>query len=144
MPGPRDIALALEEIRDPGNLGTIIRTADAVGVRHVVLIGETCDPFSPETVRATMGSLFGMAITRMSTTKFSAALDEWGGEIVATVAGATTDYRRLYQRPTLLLVGSEGSGLSAGLVAKANVSVLGEVIHLAGKRARFGRLSGGN
>ncbi|TMJ36831.1 MAG: RNA methyltransferase, partial [Alphaproteobacteria bacterium] len=113
----------LEEIRDPGNLGTIIRTADAVGVRHVVLIGETCDPFSPETVRATMGSLFGMAITRMSTTKFSAALDEWGGEIVATVAGATTDYRRLYQRPTLLLIGSEGGGLSAGLVAKANVSV---------------------
>ncbi|TMJ37946.1 MAG: RNA methyltransferase, partial [Alphaproteobacteria bacterium] len=47
----------------------------------------------------------------------------WGGEIVATDAGATTDYRRLYQRPTLLLVGSEGSGLSAGLVAKANVSV---------------------
>jgi TrmH family RNA methyltransferase len=122
-PGPRDVALALEGIRDPGNLGTIIRTADAVGVRHIVLIGETCDPFSPETVRATMGSLFGVALTRLPTTKFSAALDEWGGEVVATDAGATTDYRRVYQRPTLLLMGSEGSGLSPALVAKANVSV---------------------
>ena len=122
-PGPRDVTLALEDIRDPGNLGTIIRTADAVGVRHVVLVGETCDPFSPETVRATMGSLFGVAISRMPIAKFSAALDEWAGEIVATDAGATSDYRRLYARPTLLLMGSEGSGLSAALAAKANVSV---------------------
>ena len=121
--GPGDVVLALEDIRDPGNLGTIIRTADAVGVRHVVLVGETCDPFSPETVRATMGSFFGVAITRLAVAKFGAALDEWQGEIVATAADAKTDYRRLYQRPTLLLMGSEGGGLSPPLTARANVSV---------------------
>lgn len=118
-----DIVLALEDIRDPGNLGTIIRTADAVGVRHVVLVGDTCDPFSPETVRATMGSLFGVTLARLPAVKFAAALDEWRGEIVATAADAEVDFRRLYQRPTLLLMGSEGSGLSAALAAKANVSV---------------------
>jgi len=118
-----DIVLALEDIRDPGNLGTIIRTADAVGVRHVVLVGDTCDPFSPETVRATMGSLFGITLARLPTARFAAALDEWQGEIVATAADADLDFRRAYQRPTLLLMGSEGSGLSSGLAAKANVAV---------------------
>jgi RNA methyltransferase, TrmH family len=122
-PGTQDVVLAIEDIRDPGNLGTIIRTADAVGVRHIVLVGETCDPFSPEAVRATMGSLFGVAIVRMPISKFSAALDEWAGEIVATDAEAKTDYRRLYPKPTMLLMGSEGNGLSAALAAKANVSV---------------------
>jgi TrmH family RNA methyltransferase len=121
--GSSDICIALEDIRDPGNLGTIIRTADAVSVRHIILVGETCDPFSPEAVRATMGSIFGVAITRLPTAKFSAALDEWPGEIVATDAGADTDFRRHYARPTLLLMGSEGSGLSPALAAKANVSV---------------------
>lgn len=118
-----DIVLALEDIRDPGNLGTIIRTADALAIRHVVLIGDACDPFSPETVRATMGSLFGVTLTRLPTPKFAAALDEWRGEIVATAADAQLDFRRAYQRPTLLLMGSEGSGLSSALAAKANVSV---------------------
>jgi TrmH family RNA methyltransferase len=118
-----DVAIALEDIRDPGNLGTIIRTADALAIRHVVLVGECCDPFSPEAVRATMGSLSGVTLTRLATAKFTAALDEWPGEIVATAADARGDFRRPYQRPTLLLMGSEGAGLSADLAAKANVSV---------------------
>ena len=50
--------LALEEIRDPGNLGTIIRTADAAGVSGIILAGQTCDPYSHEAVRASMGSIF--------------------------------------------------------------------------------------
>lgn len=122
-PAGSEVAIALEDIRDPGNLGTIIRTADAVSVRHVVLVGETCDPFSPETVRATMGSLFGVKLSRLSVKQFQAALAEWPGEIVATAANARTDYRRAYVRPTLLLMGSEGSGLSPALAAHANVSV---------------------
>ncbi len=122
-PDAGDVAIALEDIRDPGNLGTIIRTADAVSVRHVALIGESCDPFSPEAVRATMGSLFGVALTRLPEAKFLKLLDEWPGEIVATAADATSDFRRSYQRPTLLLMGSEGSGLSPVLAARANVSV---------------------
>ena len=122
-PGQGDVAIALEDIRDPGNLGTIIRTADAVSVRHVVLIGDTCDPFSPEAVRATMGALFGVKLSRMNAKQFHALLAEWPGDIVATAADAATDYRRSYGRPTLLLMGSEGSGLSPAVAAQANVSV---------------------
>ena len=58
--GPRRW-LALYEVRDPGNLGTVIRTADAAGCDGVILIGQTCDPFSVEAVRASMGSLFADA-----------------------------------------------------------------------------------
>jgi TrmH family RNA methyltransferase len=122
-PGADDIALALEDIRDPGNLGTIMRTADAVSVRHIALVGESCDPFSPEAVRASMGSLFGVRLSRMTVTEFSSVLAEWPGEIVATAARAAADFRRTYGRPTLLLMGSEGSGLSEALAARANVSV---------------------
>ena len=122
-PGARDVAIALDDIRDPGNLGTIIRTADALAVRHIVLLGDSCDPFSPDAVRATMGSIFGVTLTRLPTGKFMSLIDEWPGEVVATAANGEADFRRTYQRPTLLLMGSEGSGLSRALASKANVSV---------------------
>lgn len=60
------LVVALEGIRDPGNLGTIVRTADAVGADGVVLVGETCDPFSVEAVRASMGSIFAVKLARAS------------------------------------------------------------------------------
>ena len=63
-----DVWVALDRVRDPGNLGTVIRTADAVGAKGVILVGETTDPFSLETVRATMGSISG------SSTMYEAAL----------------------------------------------------------------------
>jgi len=122
-PASDEVAIALEDIRDPGNLGTIMRTADAVSVRHIVLVGESCDAFSPEAVRASMGSLFGVRLSRMTAKQFDSVLAEWSGEIVATAAPATADFRRTYARPTLLLMGSEGSGLSPALAARANVSV---------------------
>ncbi len=56
--------LALEEVRDPGNLGTIIRTADAVGASGVILIGQSCDPYSRECARATMGSIFAVPLVK--------------------------------------------------------------------------------
>ncbi len=118
-----EVAIALEHIRDPGNLGTIMRTADAVSVRRIVLLGESCDAFSPEAVRASMGSIFGVKLSRMTARQFDSVLAEWPGEIVATAARATADYRRAYARPALLLMGSEGSGLSDALAARANVSV---------------------
>jgi TrmH family RNA methyltransferase len=122
-PSANEVALALEDIRDPGNLGTILRTADAVSVRHVALLGESCDAFSPEAVRASMGSLFGVKLSRMTAQQFRSVLAEWPGEIVATAAHGTVDYRRTYARPTLLMMGSEGGGLSDALAAQANVSV---------------------
>ena len=54
--------VALDRVRDPGNLGTIIRTCDAVGAEGVILIGNCCDPFSPESTRASMGAIFSLKI----------------------------------------------------------------------------------
>lgn len=53
-----DTCLVLENLQDPGNLGTILRTAEALGVFHVILLGEGCDPFSPKVLRASMGAAF--------------------------------------------------------------------------------------
>ena len=104
--------LALEDIRDPGNLGTIIRTADAAGARGIILAGSSCDPWSPDCVRATMGSIFAVPLHRMGTSDLIALIKSWPGETVGTHLQATEDYRRPYQSPTLLIMGSEGQGLS--------------------------------
>ncbi|MDB5477899.1 MAG: tRNA/rRNA methyltransferase, partial [Alphaproteobacteria bacterium] len=69
-PAIADFHLALEEIRDPGNLGTIMRTAHAVNVRNILLIGPCCDPFNPEVIRASMGSFSAVQVTAMTTEAF--------------------------------------------------------------------------
>ena len=66
LPDSGDTWVALDTIRDPGNLGTIIRTANAAGAAGVILIGQSCDPWSPECVRATMGSIFAVPLFAMS------------------------------------------------------------------------------
>jgi TrmH family RNA methyltransferase len=125
MPVPMrsDVWVGLDTIRDPGNLGTIIRTADAVGAAGVILIGQACDPWSPECVRATMGSIFAMPLVKMSEEGFAQAAASWPGEIVATRMAAGEDYRRSYRRPVLLLMGSEGPGLAPALARLAGTSV---------------------
>ena len=110
---PAGVWVALEDMRDPGNLGTIIRTADAAGAAGVILAGQSCDPFAPDCVRATMGSIFGVPLVRMEQNAFLAFIQQWPGESVGTHLKATESYRRAYKAPTLLVMGSEGRGLSA-------------------------------
>ena len=85
--------VALEAVRDPGNLGTIVRTADAAGCGGVILVGDCCDPYSVEAVRATMGSIFAVKIARASAAEFLAWREAWPGSVVGTLLTATTDYR---------------------------------------------------
>lgn len=110
--------LVLEEVRDPGNLGTIIRTVDAVGAAGILLVGTCCDPFQRECVRATMGSLFAVPLVRMTREAFMTWRGGWPGEVVGTHLSATHDFRRVnYRAPTLLVMGGEGPGLSPELTA---------------------------
>jgi TrmH family RNA methyltransferase len=110
--------LALEEVRDPGNLGTVIRTADAVGAAGVILIGSSCDPYSRECVRATMGSVFSVPIAKMTREAFLSWRAAWKGDVIGTHLDAADDFRKAnYRSPVLLLMGSEGPGLSEPLVA---------------------------
>jgi TrmH family RNA methyltransferase len=122
-PGPSAVAdsavwLALEAVRDPGNLGTIVRTSDAVGAGGVILIGNCVDPYSREAVRATMGSIFNVPVVRMAPDRFRTWSGTWRGDIVGTQLAAREDFRKVpYRAPTLLLMGSEGPGLSPELAA---------------------------
>lgn len=116
--------VALEAVRDPGNLGAVIRTADAAGCGGVILIGECVDPFSVECVRATMGSIFALPIVRASREEFLRWRAGWAGAVVGTRLQATTDHRLAdYRRPTLLLMGNEQAGLTPELAAACDVNV---------------------
>jgi TrmH family RNA methyltransferase len=116
--------VALEAVRDPGNLGTIIRTADAAGCGGVILVGDCCDPYSVEAVRATMGSIFAVAIARASTAEFIGWREAWPGSVVGTLLTATTDFRAAaYAPPTLILMGNEQAGLTPELAAACDVAV---------------------
>jgi TrmH family RNA methyltransferase len=117
-----DLIIGLDRVRDPGNLGTILRTADAVGARAVILIGETTDPFSLETVRATMGSVFAMPVIRASEAEFLGFRDNFKGLVVGTHLQGSVDYRSIdYKgKPVLLLMGNEQSGLPDGLAASCD------------------------
>jgi RNA methyltransferase, TrmH family len=111
---PEATWLVLEAIRDPGNLGTIVRTADALGVAGVILAGTCCDPWSRECVRASMGSIFAMPIARMESEDLLSYIAAWPGDSLATDLNATEDFRTTRpQGPTLLVMGSEGPGLMA-------------------------------
>ncbi len=113
-----DVWIALDRIRDPGNLGTIMRTADAVGAKGVILVGETTDPFATETVRATMGSIFATPICRMSEEDFIAFAGQWRGLVVGTHLEGSVDYRTpdYSEKPVLLIMGNEQSGMPGRLV----------------------------
>lgn len=126
-----DCWLALEEIRDPGNLGTIVRTADAVGARGIILVGNACDPYSREAVRATMGSVFAMPLAKASREAFLAWRAEWRGDVIGLHLDAREDFRRAaYKGPVLLVMGSEGPGLSDSLTRACSKLVR---IPMAGK-----------
>jgi TrmH family RNA methyltransferase len=113
--------VALDRVRDPGNLGTIIRTADAAGASGVILIGETTDPFSLETVRATMGSVFAMPVIRATVADFIKWQKAAGVQVVATHLAGAVDYRTIDYRkkPVVVLMGNEQAGLPDELAKEA-------------------------
>ncbi|PDT01139.1 RNA methyltransferase [Rhizobium chutanense] len=121
---PRDgeTWVALDRVRDPGNLGTIIRTVDAAGASGVILVGEATDPFSLETVRATMGSVFAVPVARATPEEFIAWRKSAGISIVATHLAGAVDYRTIDYRkkPVVLLMGNEQSGLPDQLAREAD------------------------
>ncbi len=123
-PKSNDVWVALEQIRDPGNLGTIIRTADAAGIGGVILIGDCVDPFSVETVRATMGSIFALPVVKCTREDFLADRKRWTGSVVGTLLTATHNHRTApYARPTLIVMGTEQSGLTLEIAAICDTNV---------------------
>ena len=114
--------VGLENIRDPGNLGTIIRTAYAAGADGIILIGDCCDMWSPETIRASMGFFARTKVARCKSAAFSGWRAGWKGCVIGThLKGSAVDYRTLkYDLPLLLLMGGEQGGLSDDLTNACN------------------------
>ena len=109
-----DTVVALEGIRDPGNLGTILRTADSTGASGVILVGESCDPFSVEAVRASMGSLFAMKLARASFEELLQFKKERGASMLGlSLKGAACEVDRPAPARAIIFMGNEQSGLPA-------------------------------
>lgn len=117
---PDSMFVALHEIGNPGNLGTIIRTADAAGAAGVVLLGNTTDPFDPVAVKATMGALFSVPVAHEQDV---AAFFRWAagaGVSVVTASGQAADsfWDCRCPMPVAFLLGAEGPGLPAAVLAR--------------------------
>jgi TrmH family RNA methyltransferase len=116
--------IVAQALRDPGNLGTILRTGDAVGAGGLILVDECADPFSVEAVRASMGALFTQRIATARWEEFLLWLRRGPGQLVGTSLHAETDYRDgRYEAPTFLLVGNESQGLPAAYEAACDLLV---------------------
>jgi TrmH family RNA methyltransferase len=104
--------ICAQALRDPGNIGTILRTGDAVGAGGLILIDDCADPFSVEAVRASMGAVFTQVIATARWPDFVAWLRSGAGQLVGTSLKATDDYlESRYEQPCFLLIGNEQQGL---------------------------------
>ena len=118
------IWLVAERLRDPGNLGTILRTGDAVGAGGLILIDDCVDQFSVEAVRASMGALFTVPIAQARWEEFVPWLRSGPGQLVGLSLQTESDYRAVsYTSPTFLLTGNEAQGLPEAYETKCDLLV---------------------
>lgn len=116
------LCLYLDDVQDPGNVGTIIRTADWFGVKHIYLSSGSADPYSPKVLQATMGAMSRVVVRRLG--KEDRLLEMYQGEILGAFLGGEDLYtlpKCSAQAPRLLVLGNEGNGISpevAGFVTR--------------------------
>lgn len=116
--------IVVQALRDPGNIGTILRTGDAVGAGGLILVDDCADPYSVEAVRASMGALFTQAIATARWPEFIGWLRAGEGQLVGTSLKATDDYLEAkYSKPCFLLIGNEQQGLPADYEAACDLLV---------------------
>ena len=116
--------LATQALRDPGNIGTILRTGDAVGAGGLILIDDSADPYSVEAVRASMGAIFTQQVAKASWAEFVSWLRSGAGQLVGTSLNADRDYLEVdYQDPCFLLIGNEQQGLPPAYEEECDVLV---------------------
>ena len=113
-PSSQPLVVVLVDVRDPGNAGTVLRTADAAGVDAVIFSGESVDPYNPKTVRASAGSLFHVPFSvQADPAAVASSLARRGYRTLATVVRSANDYATLdWSVPTVVFLGNEAAGLS--------------------------------
>jgi RNA methyltransferase, TrmH family len=118
------IWIVAQALRDPGNLGTILRTGDAVGAGGLILIDDCTDPFSVESVRASMGAVFTQSVSTARWDDFLDWLRHGPGQLVGTSLNTETDYQAAhYAAPVFILVGNEAQGLPPAYEAACDLLV---------------------
>ena len=118
------IWLVAQALRDPGNLGTMLRTGDAVGAGGLILLDDSADPFSVEAVRASMGAIFTQAVAQARWEEFLPWLRSGSGQLVAASLRDALPYRQApYTAPCFILVGNESRGLPEGYEAACDLRV---------------------
>ena len=123
--GKIENAIILENVQDPGNVGTVLRTASAFSIGAVVLTGDCADLYSPKTVRATMGAVFRQRVLRLDRSELPAWLEEHGLPLYgAALSKDAQDMRGLDLTHAAVAVGSEGQGLSPELLALCRGKVI--------------------
>ncbi|MDZ8183727.1 MAG: RNA methyltransferase [Nostoc sp. ChiSLP02] len=119
------LVLALETVQDPGNLGTMIRTAAAAGASGLWLSGDSVDLDNPKVLRASAGQWFRLATAVSEDLKATVQQSQQAGmQVIATLPSATLTYWQVdWRKPSLILLGNEGAGLSPDLAAMADCQV---------------------
>lgn len=126
------LVLVLDNLRDPGNLGTIIRSADAAGVRTIILSGDCVDPYNPKTLRATAGAIFRVSLVEASLDATTTHLRARGVRSYATVLRGATPYQDCDLRgPCAVLIGNESAGLSEDALARCDARMTIEMVGTA-------------
>jgi TrmH family RNA methyltransferase len=116
--------IVAQALRDPGNIGTILRTGDGAGAGGLILVDDSADPFSVEAVRASMGALFTQEIAIARWPEFIAWLRSGEGQLVGTSLKASQDYLDAeYRKPCFLLIGNEQQGLPTDYEAECDLLV---------------------
>jgi TrmH family RNA methyltransferase len=114
----RGLTLILHDVRDPGNAGTVIRSADAAGADAVYLTGESVDPYNPKTIRATAGSLFHVPVLVGGLSDVVGQVRDRGANVWAAVVRGGVDYTdAALAGPVAVVVGNESDGLDADALA---------------------------
>lgn len=120
-----DRVIVLENVQDPGNVGTVLRTAAALGTELVVLVGECADPYNPKTVRAAMGALFRQPIWETDLSALCEKLREWELPLCgAALSAESVDVKSVSLRRAAIAVGNEGRGLTGTLLASCDRKII--------------------
>jgi len=120
-----DLIIVLHQLQDPGNLGTIIRTAEAAGASGIAISSGTVDPYNSKAVRASMGSVLRMPIALIAdVSAFIKVCKQRGFQTAATVlTGQQTHFEIDLTKPTAIILGQEGAGLPQAIVADIDLSI---------------------
>lgn len=125
LSGETPLVMILENLQDPGNLGTIVRTAEGAGVTGIILAGDTADLYNPKVVRATMGSVFRMPVIRCgAVADLTKTLHERAIRLYAADLSGSDSYDACdYRGGTAFLIGNEGNGLTKQALDAADVRI---------------------